>query len=148
MIGRSSVTFTPHDFDEYDILLADMARDKEMVTTGDVARALGVTINTVKTWTDTGVIESIRLPSGHLRIPRHELERLRRPAAARERGFEHFERWRRDRAYEYPPLAEALAWVSGLLDFARTHGQLPEASPAEKANRVARLHKALSVLPG
>lgn len=128
-----------------------------MLSTGDVARALGVTINTVKRWVRQDEIEAVMLPGGHYRIPRQELERLRsRPAPARlralhrerERSWERAEAWRRAQPVEAAELERLLAWVDTMLETARAHGPIPEPSVAEKAERVRTLHEALAHVRG
>lgn len=123
------------------------------MTTGEVARALGVTINTVKNWVRGGRIHAVRLPSGHLRIPRAELERLlegrtarRGEVASKRAEWAAYEDWRRGQPPAEAPLSEVLGWVDSMLDFARAQGPLPQPSLEEKAGRVARLHRALAGL--
>lgn len=47
-------------------------KDKAWMTTGEVARALQVTITTVNRWLASGKLPHIRTPGGHYRIPRAE----------------------------------------------------------------------------
>ncbi|RKY17424.1 MAG: regulator [Planctomycetota bacterium] len=54
-----------------------MARDKDVLTTGDVARCCRVTIRTVIKWFDQGRLEGYRLPgSGDRRFTRAAVERF------------------------------------------------------------------------
>lgn len=129
-----------------------------MLTTGDVGRALGVTINTVKNWIISGRIRGIRLPSGHYRIPRTELERLQQahPGTVGLRGAwrKRVSDWRRHEEWlaSYPvkdvPLHELLAWVDQMLRFAENHGPITEPTPQETAEGVAHLHRALVHVTG
>jgi putative resolvase len=48
----------------------------KLFTTGDVAKRLGVSANTVRTWTDEGHISYIALPSGHRRYEQEEVTRF------------------------------------------------------------------------
>ena len=48
----------------------------KLFTTGDVAKRLGVSANTVRTWTDEGRIAYIALPSGHRRYEAEEVTRF------------------------------------------------------------------------
>lgn len=50
----------------------------DMLTTGQASRRLGVSINTIKSWVQSGRLNAQRSPvaRGHLRIPREEVERL------------------------------------------------------------------------
>lgn len=132
-----------------------MLPSKEMLTTGEVAQALGVTINTVKNWVAAGRLDAVRLPSGHYRIPRNGVERLlggpareelRERVSERAEGWEQYESWRRAQPSREVPLAEALAWAGAMLDLARSQGPIPEPSLDEKAERVRRLHMALGRL--
>lgn len=126
------------------------------VTTGEVARALGVTINTVKSWIRAGTLEALRLPSGHHRIPSSELDRLiaegrlrgvqLNPLRERRRAWKRFESWRRELPVHEIPLEEVLAHMETMLALARSRGPLEYSPPREKARRVARLHRALACL--
>lgn len=49
----------------------------DLLSIGDVARALGVTVATVRRWDAAGRIESIRTPGGQRRFPSSEVARLR-----------------------------------------------------------------------
>ena len=118
-----------------------------MVTTGRVARSLGVTINTVKAWIRKGQVRAIRLPSGHFRIPESELERLRggESLAAQVRAFR--AEWQsapEPSATLDPPLDERLAWLERMLAEARAHGPLPERPVEEAVAHLARRHRALA----
>lgn len=124
-----------------------------MLTSGDVARALGVTINTVKSWIRKGQLSAVRLPSGHYRISRVELERISAPPPDQARLYQQrrvqwrgVEEWEQARPPTEMPFDEALAWVESMLDFATANGPLPERSSEEKAASVTRLHRALAVL--
>lgn len=126
----------------------------EFVSTGVVARALGVTVNTVKRWISKETLRGIRLPSGHYRVPRAELDRLVQgwSLAARgqdrERAWKRYEDWRRGQPPSSIKLGEVLEWNDRLLDIAAAHGPIPVASPAEKARRVRAMHESLATLHG
>jgi excisionase family DNA binding protein len=51
--------------------------EDRFLTTGEVAEELHVTPMTLRTWYHRGLVQAIRLPSGHLRIPQSELDRLK-----------------------------------------------------------------------
>jgi excisionase family DNA binding protein len=127
-------------------------KDGELLTTGHLARALGVTINTVKAWIRAGRLEAIRLPSGHHRIPRRELERLRGRRSAdlpdryreRLRQWEAADAWARARPVEERSIEDALAWVATMLDISAAHGTRVEPDIDETVERVRRLHDALA----
>jgi len=54
-----------------------MAKGKDVLTTGEVARVCRVACRTVQKWFDTGLLKGYRLPgSGDRRIPADELERF------------------------------------------------------------------------
>ncbi len=125
---------------------------KAHLTTGDVARAFGVTINTVKAWIRAGTLEAVRLPSGHFRIPARELERLReqgrveslrRAFVQRRRNWVAMEEWRLAQPVEERPLGELLTWVGEMLAFATQFGPVPERPVEEKIAGVRELHRAL-----
>jgi excisionase family DNA binding protein len=54
----------------------------DLLPIGDVARALGVTVATVRRWDAAGHIVSVRTPGGQRRFTRSEIERLRGSAAS------------------------------------------------------------------
>jgi excisionase family DNA binding protein len=121
----------------------------DMMTTGDVARALGVTVNTVKAWIRGGAVQAIRLPSGHFRIPRRELERLLQgdgasQLAERRRQWAVAERWERTQPAEQPSLHATFEWVESMLRLAESHGPLVEPDIEETVEHVAELHRALA----
>ena len=44
----------------------------------EAAKRLGVHQNTLRQWTDKGIVKAVMLPSGHRRYTRQEIERMRR----------------------------------------------------------------------
>ena len=54
-----------------------MERQREMVGITEAARVLGVHPNTLRKWTDDGIVPHMRLPSGYRRYRIAELERFR-----------------------------------------------------------------------
>ncbi len=50
-----------------------------LVPIGSVARALGVSVATVRRWDAAGLIHSVRTPGGQRRFPRTEVDRLLTP---------------------------------------------------------------------
>jgi len=121
--------------------------DAEMLSTGDVGRALGVSINTVKTWIRGGKIDAVRLPSGHFRIPRRELDRLVRGGSRISDRWQEFERWRRGGVAEELDVDRVLEWNDSILRLARSQGPLPEEPLEEKAEGIRRMHRALASVP-
>ncbi|MEO7802956.1 MAG: helix-turn-helix domain-containing protein [Actinomycetota bacterium] len=115
-----------------------------MLTTGRVAASLGVTINTVKNWAKVGKIRSVRLPSGHYRIPASELDRLLHDV--RSKGLKEYEQWQRKQPMLPLDLEEVLAWNEQALEIARSQGPLSEDSIEEKGERVRRMHQILASL--
>ena len=129
----------------------------ELLSTGEVASALGVTINTVKRWAREGEIEAIVLPSGHHRIPRAELERLRHipPRAVqraafeeRQRSWQRAEAWRLAQPVEGGRLEDLFAWVSATLAVADRGAPLAEPSVEDLAERVRVMRRALAGVCG
>lgn len=49
---------------------------KDYYTTGEVARIVGVAVNTVSLWCKKGKIRALLTAGGQYRIPRSEVERL------------------------------------------------------------------------
>lgn len=113
----------------------------DYVTTGDVARALGVSLNTVKGWIRTGDMEAVRLPSGHFRIPRRELDRI-----LQGRRWAAYESWERGRPVEGPEVDEVLEWIDAVLRLAPAGGRLVPPDPLDTARHVRRVHRALAPL--
>jgi excisionase family DNA binding protein len=50
--------------------------ERQMLTTTDAARALGVGASSIKRWTDAGELRSMRTPGGHRRYSVDELQRF------------------------------------------------------------------------
>ncbi|MFP4522692.1 MAG: response regulator [Fibrobacterota bacterium] len=51
-------------------------KDKEVLTTYEVAKCLNVFTNTVINWMNTGKLNGYKTPGGHRRIPREEFEKF------------------------------------------------------------------------
>lgn len=60
----------------------DTQNGAEMLPIGDVARALGVSVETIRRWDRDGQIKSTRTPGGQRRFTRAEVERVKAGAAA------------------------------------------------------------------
>jgi putative resolvase len=50
--------------------------DEELLRPKDVARIFGISVKTLWRWQRKGIIKAVRLPTGKLRYPRGEVERL------------------------------------------------------------------------
>jgi excisionase family DNA binding protein len=61
---------------------ADKADD--LLTTGESADIVGVSVDTIKRWERAGKITSLRTPTGHRRFRRGDVEALLQPAGARD----------------------------------------------------------------
>jgi excisionase family DNA binding protein len=61
--------------------------ERELLTVTEAAKELGVSPNTLRKWADTGVIATIRLPSGYRRFEPSEVRKRRQ-----EMGFTNGER--------------------------------------------------------
>ena len=48
-----------------------------LIGVAEAAARLGVHENTIRNWTDRGILKAIRLPGGHRRLPLREVDRLR-----------------------------------------------------------------------
>jgi excisionase family DNA binding protein len=56
-----------------------MEKQKRLVKIADVARALGVTPNTIRSWIKRGVIKAIQIKPGlHRRFDLSEIEKLKK----------------------------------------------------------------------
>ena len=51
---------------------------EKLLTVAQVAKLLGVHVNTVRNWADKGLIKVVMLPSGYRRFEPAEIERLRK----------------------------------------------------------------------
>ncbi len=67
----SNTTLMPEDYDE-------LIRPKE------VAKTFNITVKTLWEWQKKGLIKSVRLPTGKLRYPRSEVDRVWRQAARKQ----------------------------------------------------------------
>jgi excisionase family DNA binding protein len=54
------------------------SRSTEFISAKEIAEVLGVSRNTVLRWIRLGLVEATRLPGGTYRVPRTELERLKK----------------------------------------------------------------------
>lgn len=59
----------------------DTQTEAELVPIGDVARLMGVSVDTVRRWEKAGRITAHRTPGGQRRFPTTEIERLRNTEA-------------------------------------------------------------------
>ncbi len=124
----------------------------DLVSTGEAARSLGVTVNTVKAWIRAGRLRAIRLPSGHFRIPRAEVERIRgndggRLAEAfrqRRRGLERAEEWLGRQPVEPRSIDDTLRWIDVMLRIGRAEGPPADPAPEETAARIERMRRRLA----
>ena len=56
---------------------------QKLLSIGQAAERLGVSVGTLRSWADKGLVKMIRLPSGYRRFTEDEIDRIRR-----EMGFE------------------------------------------------------------
>jgi len=59
---------------------------RPFLTISQAAERLGIHVNTLRAWSDKGLVQHVKLPSGYRRFPTSEIDRLRR-----EMGFEGLE---------------------------------------------------------
>ncbi|MHB8127361.1 MAG: helix-turn-helix domain-containing protein [Desulfitobacteriaceae bacterium] len=90
---ESLLTVTALEFDpEHIEILKKFANsiklDREMLSTGQVAKKLGVSSQAVINWIETEKIEAIKLPGGHYRIPADQFKTTAEQDAKREAIFE------------------------------------------------------------
>lgn len=50
--------------------------EEELLRPKDAARMLGISVKTLWVWQKKGIIRAVRLPTGKLRYPRSEVERI------------------------------------------------------------------------
>ena len=90
---ESLLTVTALEFDpEQVVMLINFANsiklDREMLSTGQVAKKLGVSTQAVINWIEAEKIEAIKLPGGHYRIPADQFKTAAEQDAKREAIFE------------------------------------------------------------
>ena len=56
---------------------------RKLLSIGEAAERLGVSVGTLRSWADKGLVKTIRLPSGYRRFLHEDIEELRR-----EMGYE------------------------------------------------------------
>jgi putative resolvase len=57
---------------------------EELLRPRDVAKIFGISVKTLWKWQRKGIIKAVKLPTGKLRYPRSEVERLWRQLKAAE----------------------------------------------------------------
>ena len=90
---ESLLTVTALEFDPEQVeMLRNFANsiklDREMLSTGQVAKKLGVSTQAVINWIEAEKIEAIKLPGGHYRIPADQFKTTAEQDARREAIFE------------------------------------------------------------
>ncbi|KJS49623.1 MAG: hypothetical protein VR66_07500 [Peptococcaceae bacterium BRH_c23] len=90
---ESLLTVTALEFDPEQVeMLKSFANsiklDREMLSTGQVAKKLGVSTQAVINWIEAEKIEAIKLPGGHYRIPADQFKTTPEQDAKREAIFE------------------------------------------------------------
>jgi len=90
---ESLLTVTALEFDPEQVeMLKNFANsiklDREMLSTGQVAKKLGVSTQAVINWIEAEKIEAIKLPGGHYRIPADQFKTTAEEDAKREAIFE------------------------------------------------------------
>ena len=90
---ESLLTVTALEFDPEQVeMLKNFANsiklDREMLSTGQVAKKLGVSTQAVINWIEAEKIEAIKLPGGHYRIPADQFKTTTEQDAKRESIFE------------------------------------------------------------
>lgn len=90
---ESLLTVTALEFDPEQVeMLKNFANsiklDREMLSTGQVAKKLGVSTQAVINWIEAEKIEAIKLPGGHYRIPADQFKTTTEQDAKREAIFE------------------------------------------------------------
>jgi putative resolvase len=58
--------------------------DEELLRPKEVAKIFGISVKTLWKWQKHGIIKAVRLPTGKLRYPKSEVERLWRQLRATE----------------------------------------------------------------
>jgi len=51
---------------------------QRLLSIGPAAQRLGVSVGTLRSWADKGMIKTVRLPSGYRRFLQSEIEEMRR----------------------------------------------------------------------
>lgn len=55
-----------------------LAEQPKLLTIGEAAKQLGVSVATLRAWADKGWVTPVKLPSGYRRFTEREIERRRR----------------------------------------------------------------------
>jgi len=90
---ESLLTVTALEFDPEQVgLLKNFANsiklDREMLSTGQVAKKLGVSTQAVINWIEAEKLEAIKLPGGHYRVPADQFKTTAEQDIKREAIFE------------------------------------------------------------
>lgn len=90
---ESLLTYTALEFDPQQVgILKNFANsiklDSEMLSTGQVAKKLGVSTQAVINWIEAEKLEAIKLPGGHYRIPADQFKTTIEQDTKREAIFE------------------------------------------------------------
>jgi len=59
-----------------------------MLSTGDVAKKLGVSTQAVINWIEAGKMHAVKLPGGHYRIPANQFKTTAKQDASMDAAFE------------------------------------------------------------
>lgn len=60
----------------------DSMHTSELLTIGEAARVLSVSVDTLRRWADAGRIPVVVLPTGHRRFRPEDIDAIREPKAA------------------------------------------------------------------
>jgi putative resolvase len=58
--------------------MTEEAPPSRLLSIGPAAERLGVSVGTLRSWADKGLVKTVRLPSGYRRFLESEIEEMRR----------------------------------------------------------------------
>jgi len=80
----------------------DETETESMLSTGQAAKKVGVSSQTVLNWIESGKIEAIQTPGGHWRIPAHQF----RTTEKQDEKFDKFLKRMWDKHKDLPPITD------------------------------------------
>lgn len=89
-----------------------MPEGSDLMSVRSAAEAIGVHENTMRNWTNSGLVHAVRLPTGVRRIPRSEVERIQREMFSAPPVFD-------QEPYEGPPVQVAETCESEVVSYPR-----------------------------
>lgn len=74
LLTATALEVDPAQVDILKDLVSSINLERKMLSTGEVAKKLGVSTQTVVNWIESGKLKAFRSPGGHYRIPAHQFK--------------------------------------------------------------------------